>query len=297
MKLFWKRYITQFFATLLGNGYIKGFLEGKIFQGKSKYLCLPGLNCYSCPGALGSCPIGSLQATLNSFKYKVSLYVSGIILLFGMALGRWICGWLCPFGFIQDLLYRIPSKKVRVPRPLRWLKYLKYVVLVVMVILLPALVVNVVGQGDPWFCKYICPSGTVMGAFPLLSVDEGLRTALGPLFWWKVGLAVAILVSSVFLYRTFCRFLCPLGALYGLLNKVSLYRMRLIEDRCIHCGACERACDLDINPMKTPNSAECIRCGDCRVACPTQALQTNIRFGQRDFEMHDNPRKQPRRNP
>ncbi len=295
MKLIWKRYITQFFATLLGNGYIKGFIEGKIFQGKSKYLCLPGLNCYSCPGALGSCPIGSLQAVLNAYKYKITLYVSGIILLFGMALGRWICGWLCPFGFIQDLLYRIPSKKVKLPRSLRFLKYLKYVVLVVMVILLPMLVVNIVGQGDPWFCKYICPSGTVMGALPLMSVDEGLRTAIGPLFWWKVSLAAFLLVSSVFLYRTFCRFLCPLGALYGLLNKVSVYRMRLVEDRCIRCGACERACNLDINPMKTPNSPECIRCGDCRFACPTNALKSNIRFGQQEFEVQGNPRKKPTR--
>ena len=57
------------------NGYAKGFLEGKIYKGQIKYVCVPGLNCYSCPGALGSCPIGSLQAVLDSGKFRVSCYV------------------------------------------------------------------------------------------------------------------------------------------------------------------------------------------------------------------------------
>ena len=99
------------------NGYAKGFLEGKIYKGQIKYVCVPGLNCYSCPGALGSCPIGSLQAVLDSGKFRVSCYVFGFLTLFGALLGRFVCGWLCPFGLVQDLLHKIPlfRKKKNMP--------------------------------------------------------------------------------------------------------------------------------------------------------------------------------------
>lgn len=65
------RLFVQAAFAALSNGYIKGFANGKIFEGDSKFLCVPGMNCYSCPGALGACPIGSLQATLNAREYRV----------------------------------------------------------------------------------------------------------------------------------------------------------------------------------------------------------------------------------
>ena len=71
------RLITQVSFTALTNGYVNGFLEGTIYRGESKKLCVPGLNCYSCPGALGACPIGSLQEVLSSREYKFSFYVVG----------------------------------------------------------------------------------------------------------------------------------------------------------------------------------------------------------------------------
>ena len=113
--------------TAVTNGYAQGFLQGKIYRGKLKLLCMPGLNCYSCPGALGSCPIGSLQAVLDSGKFRFSCYVLGFLVLFGAVLGRFVCGWLCPFGLVQDLLHKIPlfQKKKNLPghRVLRWLKF------------------------------------------------------------------------------------------------------------------------------------------------------------------------------
>ena len=108
------RLITQAFIAALSNGYVKGFAHGRIFEGKSKLLCVPGMNCYSCPGALGSCPIGSLQATLNAREYRISLYAAGLLVVFGTLLGRFVCGFLCPFGLVQDLLFKIPFvKKIR----------------------------------------------------------------------------------------------------------------------------------------------------------------------------------------
>ncbi|MBQ6453760.1 MAG: 4Fe-4S binding protein, partial [Coriobacteriales bacterium] len=98
----------QSVAVLLQNANFKGFLTGRIYQGPIKAVCVPGLNCYSCPGAVGACPIGSLQATLGGASFKLPYYVLGLLVFFGALLGRAICGFLCPFGFLQDLLHRIP---------------------------------------------------------------------------------------------------------------------------------------------------------------------------------------------
>lgn len=77
------RLLVQVVFTALTNGYMIGFKEGKIYQGSSKKVCVPGLNCYSCPGAVGSCPIGSLQAVLGSRDFKFSFYVIGFLMIVG----------------------------------------------------------------------------------------------------------------------------------------------------------------------------------------------------------------------
>lgn len=263
--------------TALSNGYLAGFLQGKIYAGPTKALCLPGLNCYSCPGALGSCPIGSLQAVLGSRSFSVSFYVLGFLMAVGALWGRLVCGWLCPFGLVQDVIYKIPflKKKKRLPME-HYLKSLKYVVLAVFVILLPLFAVDVTGMGDPWFCKYICPSGTLMAGLPLLAANTALRSAAGWLFAWKSAILAGILFLSLVVCRPFCRYLCPLGALYGFMNKASFYRLILDEDRCIGCGKCEEACNLNIPVLSNQNSVECIRCGDCKNACPTGALHSSL---------------------
>lgn len=102
----------------------------------------------------------------------------------GVLLGRFICGFLCPFGWLQELLHKIPVPKLST-RKLKPLRYLKYVILAVFVIMLPLIVVNELGMGDPFFCKYICPQGVVEGAIPLAIANEGIRSALGALFSWK----------------------------------------------------------------------------------------------------------------
>lgn len=276
------RTIVQIVFTALTNGYAAGFAQGTIYKGTGKLVCVPGLNCYSCPGALGSCPIGALQASLTSRTNKFPAYVLGFLLLFGALFGRLVCGWLCPFGLVQDLLHKIPfPKKLRRLPGDRVLKWLKYFILVGFVIVLPLTILDIVGQGQPWFCEYICPSGTLFAGIPLIASNPPLRAALGWLFTWKAAILVVLLVLSVIVYRPFCRYLCPLGAIYGLFNPIALYRFHIDEDKCTKCGACQHACKLDIPVWQKPNSAECIRCSDCRRTCPHSAIRTENPVSQR----------------
>lgn len=267
------RTAVQVCWSALSNGYLMGFAKGKVFTGPTKNICLPGLNCYSCPGALGSCPIGAMQSTLTSRDHKTAFYALGFLIFFGALLGRAVCGFLCPFGLVQDLIYKIPIRRKRKLLPGdKCLKYLKYAILAIFCILLPLVVLDAVGQGKPWFCAYICPSGTFLGGIPLVATNEGLRMALGWLWRWKLLLLIGILVLSAFFYRPFCRYLCPLGAIYGCFNPISAVKIKKDKDACIDCGKCQRVCPYDIDPSKTPNAMECIRCGRCIDACPTDAL-------------------------
>lgn len=265
--------------TLLTNSYASGFINGTIYQGKSKAVCVPGLNCYSCPGARGACPIGALQASIGGAQGSFPFYVLGSLLVFGALFGRFICGWLCPFGWIQDLLYKIPVKtKIRRLPAEEHLRRLRYLVLLVLVILLPVFAHGPYGMATPWFCKYICPSGTLMGALPLLLANEMLRASAGLLFAWKALLLATVAAFSVKLSRPFCRYICPLGAIYGLMNPASALKIHVDADRCVSCAACERACPLSIETWKTPNSPDCIRCGKCTAACPHGALRMGFSF-------------------
>lgn len=270
------RLAIQAFWTLLSNSYVIGFVQGRIYQGKLKKLCLPGLNCYSCPGALGSCPIGAFQAVIGSRDHKFAFFVAGFLIFIGALTGRFVCGFLCPFGLIQELLHRIPLpkkfKKIDTFRGDKLLRKLKYVVLVVFVILLPLFAVDMVGQGPPWFCKLLCPAGTLEGGWPLMIANEALRGAIGWLYAWKNVLLIAVIVLSILIYRPFCKYLCPLGAIYALFNRVAVFRHRVDEEKCISCGACAKSCPMQVDPVKSPNHTECIRCGICRDVCPTEAI-------------------------
>lgn len=300
------RRAVQLFFSALSNSYVTGFAAGKIYQGSLKAVCSPGLNCYSCPGALLSCPIGSLQAVLGSRAFALSAYVFGMMLLFGAVMGRMVCGFLCPFGLIQELLYRIPFvKKVKTFRGDKQMRYIKYALLLLLVILLP-MALSAKSDVSPYFCKYVCPAGSLEAGIPHVLFDRlgpktgvvqnlpagglaplpGLninnitqnilpgqnRLRVGLLYWWKMGILALTVLMSAAVYRPFCKYLCPLGAFYGILNPVALYRLRLNENACVRCGACKRACGMGLDPVKQLNHSECVRCGDCVNACPTAAL-------------------------
>lgn len=267
------RILIQAISFAFSNGYINGWIKGKIYTGDAKKICLPGLNCYSCPGAIYACPIGSLQAVLGARGYKFSLYILGYIGLMGMFFGRLICGWICPFGFLQDLLYKIPLfKKIKNLPGHRFLKYLKYVVLLLFVIGLPLLIIDGSGTGSPWFCEYICPDGTLLGGIPLSIANEEVRLAIGWKFILKMAVLLLIVILAVKSSRPFCKYLCPLGALYSLANPISLYRYEVNREKCVSCGLCQKVCDMDIKVWEKPNSPECIRCGKCKKVCPSGAI-------------------------
>ncbi len=264
-----KRRIIQLYSALLYNAYVKGFSKGQIFTGKSKAVCVPGLNCYSCPGAAFACPLGSLQNALGPLNKNIGFYVFGIILLYGMLLGRTICGWLCPIGLIQELIYKLPTPKLKKSRLTRFLSYLKYVILIVFVILVPIYYGIFKGIPVPGFCKYICPAGTLEGAMGMLPKNPQWLPMLGLIFTQKFIIMVIVILACIFCYRSFCRFLCPLGAIYGLFNGLSIIGIKVDHGKCNNCGACVRKCKMDV---KRVGDHECIHCGQCSAYCNQKAI-------------------------
>ena len=277
----------QAVATILTNIHLPNFFKEEIYRGDAKTVCVPGLNCYSCPAATGACPIGAFQAVIGSSKFKFSYYITGFFILIGVLLGRFVCGFLCPFGWFQELLHKIPFKKFSTKK-LKPLRYIKYGVLLIFVILLPLLVTNSLGMGNPFFCKYLCPQGVLEGAIPLSIANVSIRAALGKLFTWKFGILITFVILSLMFYRPFCKWICPLGAIYALCNKVSFLQMKVDEDKCVSCGKCERACKMDVDVTKHPNHTECIRCGMCIKECPTEAIHYQYGFGTDKTNLKEN---------
>ena len=266
-----KRKLIQLYSALLYNAHLRGFIDGEIYQGKAKAVCVPGFNCYSCPGAAGACPLGSIQNALAYSGHRAGWYVLGIIMIFGLSLGRTICGWLCPLGLVQELLHKIPTPKIKKSRVTCALSYLKYVILAVFVVAVPMWYGVRHDLAVPGFCKYICPAGTFEGAIGLLSNPKNTSyfAMLKILFTRKFVIMIIIGTACIFCYRSFCRFICPLGAIYGLFNKLALISVKVDENRCNGCGVCVRSCKMDVRHI---GDHECINCAKCMGACNQNAL-------------------------
>jgi polyferredoxin len=275
-----KRRIVQIASFLIHNGYL-GVVTGSIlYRGWLKGVCAPGLNCASCPFALFACPLGILQNFISFFRIlpfsaliSTFFYTSAFFLIYGLLFGRAICGWLCPFGFLQELLYKIPFYKKNFPRILR---YIKYFFLIFFVILLPALITNELGYGEPWFCKYICPVGTLEAGYGMLLFQRKFVSLIGTVFYFKTFLLVLILTLCLIEERFFCKYLCPLGLIYGFFNKISFLRIKVKKSLCKNCKNCIGVCPQKIDPVEEADSTECIKCFKCKDVCSKKAIILKI---------------------
>ncbi len=272
---------VQGVATLASNAYLLFPFTRNIYQGRLKSMCVPGLNCYSCPAATGACPLGSIQSILStvrpsfsSGRYHISLYVLGMLGLVGSLVGRMPCAWVCPFGLMQELIHKIPSRKFEI---LKALIYVKYLILALFIFLLPVLVVDQFGYGMTWFCKYICPVGTLEAGIPMMFLQPSLRELIGILYYNKLIILVVFLILMVFISRTFCRIACPLGAIYSLFNKISIFRMVHDPDACVLCKQCYRDCPMGVRFYEGANQVDCIRCLKCyQESCQYGAISIEV---------------------
>lgn len=256
----WRR-IAQVIFAILPNSYYQVFIkDGSIYQGNLKGITPPILNCYATPTAYTSCPVGSMQHFMKLRAFPA--YLVGILGTIGVIIGRIPCGWMCPFGFVQDLIHKIPTPKWKMPF---FFRYFKYAVLALMVLILPYFFMNT------HFCL-ACPAGALTGGLTQIIINPVLQELLGALFLRKMIILAVMLFMFIFISRFFCRAFCPLGAILGLFNGVSLFHLEFIEDKCIDCSKCSKVCPVAIDPFKTPNSPECIRCMACVEACPAKAL-------------------------
>ncbi|MEO0081873.1 MAG: 4Fe-4S binding protein [candidate division WOR-3 bacterium] len=130
---------------------------------------------------------------------------------------------------------------------------------------------------EPWFCK-LCPQGTLGAGIPLVLWDpvNALRGLVGWLYWVKVGILLLVVAAAIAIKRPFCRLVCPIGAIYGVFNKVSLLRLRLESAKCTRCGLCRKVCPMNIEPLDEQNQLECIRCFECVWRCPKSGLRITV---------------------
>ncbi|MBF0546859.1 MAG: 4Fe-4S binding protein [Candidatus Riflebacteria bacterium] len=301
------RNIIQLIFSILINGNLKGFFNGSIFKGFSKRICIPVLNCYSCPGALFSCPLGAVQNVLANGFSEVSagaslkerfsaiasgipFFVIGILTFFGSLMGRATCGWACPFGYFQDLLNKFPGPKLSAPKILRWGKFLA---LILLVVLFPLLITDAEKMGQPGFCKYLCPAGTLEGGalLPLYSINKSLRDQLGKLFVWKFSILVFFLIAMVVFKRPFCSWGCPIGAFLGMFNRISLLKLEINKTACINCNACNKVCPTGLNVIDEIDSSDCIKCLECRRICPVKAVKLHP-LDKETKELQPNPKQE-----
>jgi polyferredoxin len=217
-------------------------------------LCGPVFHCYSCPLAMFACPIGVIANF--SALHVIPFAALGMLLLFGAALGTFVCGWACPFGFLQDLIAKVPTPKFTLPL---WMGIFRYAVLLAFVLVIPFLW----GEAHPLFICRLCPAGAIEGALPNMANQA---IAGQPIVWptaVKTAILVMIVIAMFFTWRPWCTLFCPLGAFYSLLNHVSFLFLRFHRDRCIECADCRSLCVDGGSAERRIDGLHCLRCAEC----------------------------------
>ena len=253
-----KRALIQMGSLIAANSYVLSFL---------KFCPAPVLNCHACPLAVMACPIGSLQRFVGQRKFPFVL--SGFFIVIGALIGRMLCGWACPFGFLQDILFKIKigKKKLLKKTEVGLLNLIRYPIFAGLVLIGPYVI------GEPLFCK-LCPAGSLEAGVPLVIMEPWIRSMAGTLFVINMIIILTFIVSSIFIKRPFCRFICPLGTIYSPFNKISLMKLNVDKGLCNKCEACSNVCPVGLDPYLDANSPDCIRCLDCKF-CPA----IKVKFG------------------
>ncbi|MCX7000957.1 MAG: 4Fe-4S binding protein [Candidatus Sumerlaeota bacterium] len=231
---------------------------------QAKWFCNPVLSCHSCALSWFACPIGVL---VHFSGYHIFPFlVAGMLLLFGVLIGRLFCGWVCPFGLAQDVLHKIPGRKFALPE---WASSGKYLVLLFMVLLIPFLA----GESTMYsFCR-ICPAATLQVSLPYL-ISSGFATiSAATVVRW--GVLIIVIYFAIRSSRSFCKAICPIGAIMALLNYISFVVVRLPKDACVSCQSCDSSCPMNVRPSERAikeipvnRTPDCIVCHDCKRACP-----------------------------
>ncbi len=251
-----KRRIIQLISLISLNSYFKGFINRINYGGSLKKICIPVINCWSCPSALTGCPIGAIEVYVKSgqIPYVPILY----ILVPGALLGRFFCGFICPAGFLQELLFRFKTKKFKINRNL---SYLPVFSLIFSVIIFSYL------SSQAWFSRYLCPIGTIQASIPWVILDEGIRNNIGGVFIYKIFFLIFLILMCIFVFRFFCRVLCPLGFVLGVFNKVAFLKIRYFGENCDRCTNCKDICPVELKIPEEVNNFQCIRCMNCVNIC------------------------------
>lgn len=253
------RWVIQFFVLAIANlGFVQVLKTG---------IPCPFLYCYACPAAAFACPIGVFQnyAILSQFPF----YALGALGLSALTLGRFWCGWACPFGLVQDLVSLVRGHQcrdlIRLPR-ITWTKF----VVLALTVLVAAIAVEAL------FCK-VCPAGSLFAAIPHRFVSR--EFSFGTFFYVHLATLAAVLVLSFIVGRFWCRYLCPMGAVLGLFNPVSILKVRVDFNKCTRCTECLEACPVKIERLEEiENCTDCIRCGKCIESCKAEALRISSSF-------------------
>jgi polyferredoxin len=212
-------------------------------------ICSPVFHCYACPLAAFACPIGVMAQF--SALHLVPFFAIGTVVVAGALVGSFICGYACPFGFLQDLIGRVPTPKFHLPK---WAGITRYVVLVGMVFVFPYLWGEFIGEArNPLFICNVCPAGAIEGSLPRLILPNRVKLVITSL----------IVIAMFVKIRPWCRLFCPLGAIFGLFNRASVIYMKADGEKCYDCGLCKKKCKYGVVPGEELSSPRCIRCMEC----------------------------------
>jgi len=281
------RRITQVAGCFLANAYVSVWFRDKIYKGPLKGTCLPFIYCHACPSAIFSCPMGTFQH--YAVVHQVPFFLLGHLMVIGLLVGRMACGWLCPFGLVQDLVH-VKSRTIHVPDHVaRALRIIPYLTLGLLVIAIPYY------TSEHWFSK-LCPLGTMVAGIPWVlwnpidpETGEQLLASKPPglLFAIKIILLSGFVLLFVWVKRPFCRFVCPMGLIWSFFNKISVLQLAVDTANCDRCDTCHKTCPVDIKVYEDPNSTSCIRCLKCtqcahvKIVTPMLAFDKSCRSAER----------------